>query len=85
MTSRPTSAQTNELRTDPARARNATALQVIANLDVGGAQAVVRTLARFLPEHGWNVVVVALQDGPLRPELEALGITVELVPGAPTR
>ena len=81
MTSRPTSAQTNELRTDPARARNATVLQVVANLDVGGAQAVVRTLARFLPEHGWNVVVVALQDGPLRPELEALGITVELVTG----
>jgi glycosyltransferase involved in cell wall biosynthesis len=54
---------------------------VIANLDVGGAQAVVRTLARYLPEHGWTPVVVALRDGPLRADLEAIGTTVEIVEG----
>ena len=32
-----------------------TVLQVVANLDVGGAQEVVRTLARFLPDYGWAV------------------------------
>jgi glycosyltransferase involved in cell wall biosynthesis len=54
---------------------------VVANLEIGGAQAVVRTLARYLPEHGWTPVVVALRDGPLRAELEAMGVTVELVAG----
>jgi hypothetical protein len=49
---------------------------VVANLEIGGAQAVVRTLARYLPEHGWTPVVVALRDGPLRAELEAMGVTL---------
>jgi glycosyltransferase involved in cell wall biosynthesis len=68
-------------RADAARAGSPTVLQVVANLDIGGAQAVVRTLARYLPEHGWKPVVVTLRDGPLRAELDAMGVTVEVVTG----
>src|SRR5919109_4970873 len=56
-------------------------LQIVGNLDRGGGQEVVRTLARFLPEEGCAPVVVTLRDGPLRAELEALGIPVEIVAG----
>jgi len=56
-------------------------LQVIANLDRGGGQEVVRTLVRYLPEAGCDPVVVSLADGPLRGEIEALGVPVEVVSG----
>ena len=58
-----------------------TVLQVVANLDIGGAQEVVRTLSRFLPEFGCRPVVVSLRDGPLRGEIERLGVPVEILPG----
>ncbi len=58
-----------------------TVLQVVANLDVGGAQEVVRTLVRFLPEFGCRPVVVTLRDGPLRDPIERLGVPVEVVDG----
>jgi glycosyltransferase involved in cell wall biosynthesis len=58
-----------------------TALQLVANLDRGGGQEVVRTLAAHLPGHGWRPVVVSLRDGPLRAEIEARGATVEIVDG----
>lgn len=58
-----------------------TVLQVVANLDIGGAQEVVRTLSRFLPEFGCRPVVVTLRDGPLRAEIEASGVEVEVLPG----
>jgi glycosyltransferase involved in cell wall biosynthesis len=55
-------------------------LQVIANLDIGGAQAVVRTLSEGLVETGCPTVVCSFKDGPLRPQIEELGIPVEVLP-----
>lgn len=54
-------------------------LQVVRNLDIGGAQEVVRTLARNLQHEGHFVAVCTLRDGPLRSDLEALGIPVDVV------
>ncbi len=58
-----------------------TVLEVVANLDIGGAQEVVRTLARFLPEYGCRPVVVTLRDGQLRGPIEELGVPVEVLAG----
>ncbi len=55
-------------------------LQVISNLDVGGAQEVVRTLAENLEKAGCRSVICAFKDGPLRAEIERLGIPVEILP-----
>jgi len=56
-------------------------LQLIANLDRGGGQEVVRTLVRQLPDARCDPVVVSLADGPLRREIERLGVPVEIVAG----
>jgi glycosyltransferase involved in cell wall biosynthesis len=56
-------------------------LHVIANLDTGGAQEVVRTLVPALAEAGFRPVVASLRDGPLRAPIEAAGIPVEIVSG----
>jgi glycosyltransferase involved in cell wall biosynthesis len=56
-------------------------MQVINNLDIGGAQEVVRTLSAYLIERGAPTVVCTLRDGPLRSEIEEMGITVEVLPG----
>ena len=56
-------------------------MQLVGNLDIGGAQEVVRTLSSYLTEHGCSVVVCTLKDGPLRGEIEQLGIPVEVLPG----
>ena len=58
-----------------------TAVQVISNLDPGGAQEVVRTLARFLPDAGCRPIVVTLRDGSLRREIELLGVPVVVMQG----
>jgi glycosyltransferase involved in cell wall biosynthesis len=55
-------------------------LQVIANLDIGGAQEVVRTLSEGLVESGCPTVVCSFRDGPLRAQIEQLGIPVEVLP-----
>ena len=55
-------------------------MQVISNLDMGGAQEVVRTLAENLTEAGCPTVVCAFKDGPLRKEIERLDIPVEILP-----
>ncbi len=55
-------------------------MQVISNLEVGGAQEVVRTLADFLARNGCVSVVCSFADGPLRAEIERLGIPVEILP-----
>jgi glycosyltransferase involved in cell wall biosynthesis len=55
-------------------------MQVIDNLRIGGAQEVVRTLAENLTEAGCPTVVCAFKDGPLRKEIERLGIPVEILP-----
>jgi glycosyltransferase involved in cell wall biosynthesis len=52
---------------------------VTPNLDVGGAQETVVNLARQFPREGWPVVVCSFRDGPLRSDLVADGITVELL------
>lgn len=56
-------------------------MQVISNLDVGGAQEVVRTLSAYLIERGSPTVVCTFRDGPLRNQIEEMGITVEVLPG----
>jgi len=55
-------------------------MQVVSNLDVGGAQEVVRTLAENLSKIGVVSVVCTFKDGPLRQDIEALGIPVEILP-----
>jgi glycosyltransferase involved in cell wall biosynthesis len=57
-----------------------TVMQLIRNLDIGGAQEVVRTLAAHLPAAGYRVVVCTFKDGPLRVEIERLGVPVEVLP-----
>jgi glycosyltransferase involved in cell wall biosynthesis len=55
-------------------------MQIIRNLEIGGAQEVVRTLAAYLPNAGCRVVVCTFKDGPLREQIERLGVPVELLP-----
>lgn len=57
------------------------ALHLISNLDVGGAQEVVRSLAPALSRAGASVAVATMRDGPLREPLEAAGIPVTVVRG----
>ena len=56
-------------------------LQLVGNLDIGGAQQVVVTLAKYLAAGGHRLIVCSFRDGPLRTDIEALGIPVVLVPG----
>ena len=60
--------------------RPLTVLQLINNLDIGGAQEVVRTLAAYLPEADCQLVVCSFKDGPLRQAIELLGVPVEIIP-----
>ena len=53
---------------------------VTPNLDIGGAQETVRMLAANLPRHGHPTVVCSFTDGPLRADIERLGVPVELLP-----
>jgi glycosyltransferase involved in cell wall biosynthesis len=55
-------------------------MQIVSNLDIGGAQEVVRTLAENLEKVGCQSVVVTFKDGPLRENIEHLGIPVEILP-----
>jgi glycosyltransferase involved in cell wall biosynthesis len=55
-------------------------MQVIVNLDIGGAQEVVRTLSEELTESGCPTVVCSFKDGPLRAQIEREGIPVEVLP-----
>lgn len=55
-------------------------LQLVDNLDIGGAQEVARTLAEHLAAAGCDVAIAALADGPLRDPIEAAGIPVTLLP-----
>lgn len=54
-------------------------MQIISNLDVGGAQEVVRTLVEYLADD-CQPVVCTFKDGPLRQDIERLGIHVEKLP-----
>ncbi|MEJ2512927.1 MAG: glycosyltransferase [Anaerolineales bacterium] len=62
------------------KSRSLRVMQVVSNLDVGGAQEVVRTLAENLSKIGVVSVVCTFKDGPLRQDIEALGIPVEILP-----
>ena len=55
-------------------------MQIVRNLDIGGGQEVVRTLAENLNLIGCSVIVCSFKDGPLRREIENLGIQVVLLP-----
>ncbi len=55
-------------------------MQLISNLEIGGAQEVVRTLAENLNKAGCVSVVCTFKDGPLRAEIEKMGIPVEILP-----
>jgi glycosyltransferase involved in cell wall biosynthesis len=54
-------------------------MHVILNLDRAGAQEVVRTLAEYQQQMGCSVTVCAFYDGPLRTDIEQLGIKVEIL------
>ena len=55
-------------------------MHIISNLDIGGAQEVVRTLVAYLAEEGCVPIVCTFKDGPLRQDIERLGILVEVLP-----
>ena len=55
-------------------------LQLVDNLDIGGAQEVVATLAKHLAGAGHRPVIATFRDGPLRSYFEELGIPVVLLP-----
>ena len=59
----------------------ATVLQLTADLGIGGAQEAALTLAKYLPRSGCRTVVATFADGPLRAEIESLGVAVEVLPG----
>jgi glycosyltransferase involved in cell wall biosynthesis len=55
-------------------------MQIILNLDIGGAQEVVRTLVKHLASEDCKPIVCTFQDGLLRRDIEAIGIKVEILP-----
>ena len=55
-------------------------MQLILNLEIGGAQQVVYTLAKYLASAECTPIVCTFQDGPLRQEIEQLGIPIEILP-----
>jgi len=67
-------------RTDKQHTDKLTVLQLIHNLDIGGAQEVVRTLVKHLASDNCTPIVCSFQDGPLRPAIEQMGIRVEILP-----
>jgi glycosyltransferase involved in cell wall biosynthesis len=58
-----------------------TVMQLISNLDIGGAQEVVRTLVAYLATMNCTPIVCTFKDGPLRQEIEALGVPVIVLSG----
>lgn len=56
-----------------------TVMQLIGSLRIGGAEEVVRTLSEHLLSHNCRPIVCTLSDGPLREEIESLGIDVEVL------
>ena len=58
-----------------------TVMQVIGNLNIGGAQEVVSTLVGCLPSQDCYSIVCTLRDGVLRQEIEKAGVHVEVLTG----
>jgi glycosyltransferase involved in cell wall biosynthesis len=55
-------------------------LQIISDLGIGGAQEVVRTLVEYLASDDCVPIVCTFKDGPLRHDIEQLGIKVVMLP-----
>jgi glycosyltransferase involved in cell wall biosynthesis len=55
-------------------------MHIISDLKIGGGQAVVRTLVEYQAKQGCAPVVCTFQDGPLRYEIEHVGIPVRVLP-----
>lgn len=62
------------------RAGGPTVMLVTRNLGIGGAQENAATMASYLPRVGCSVVCCTFEDGPLRADVEALGVPVEILP-----
>jgi glycosyltransferase involved in cell wall biosynthesis len=54
--------------------------QCIHGLGLGGAQEIVREIARGAPARGFRYFVYSCDDGVLRPRVEAAGATVRILP-----
>ena len=54
-------------------------LHFIGDLDYAGAQEVVHTLVKYLSSNECRPIVCSLRDGPLRRDIESLGITVKVL------
>jgi glycosyltransferase involved in cell wall biosynthesis len=57
-----------------------TTMLVSPDLDIGGAQQTVRSLAAELPRVGCDVVICTFRTGPLADEIRGLGIPVVVLP-----
>lgn len=55
-------------------------MQVIGNLQIGGAQEVVRTLVDYLAWSGCHPIVCTFMDGPMRQDIERSGTKVVVLP-----
>lgn len=60
--------------------RTLNVMQVIGNLHIGGAQEVVRTLVEYLASNGCQLIVCTFIDGPVRQDIEQLGVKVVVLP-----
>lgn len=58
-----------------------TIMIVTPNLEIGGAQENLATMAKYLPRVGFDVVVCTFEDGPLRDELEHVGAPIVVLGG----
>lgn len=54
-------------------------MQIILTLERAGAQEVVRTLVDYLQAMDCSLTVCAFRDGPMRQEIEKLGVKVEIL------
>lgn len=55
-------------------------MHIVGDLEIGGAQQVVHTLVKYLAADDCRPVVCTLRDGPLRRDIEQLGIEVYMLP-----
>jgi len=60
--------------------RKINVMHVIADLNIGGGQEAVRTLVEYQASDGCQPIVCTFKDGPLRQEIEHMGIRVEILP-----
>ena len=62
-------------------ANGPTVMLLTRDLGIGGAQENALALAKYLPRAGCPTVVCTFADGPLRAEVEALGVPVHVLAG----